>query len=317
MPKDLHVLPKVRDGWTYLYVEHARIDRSDQAIVIHDQDGRVPVPCATLALLMVGPGTTLTHAAVVALSDNGCLVAWVGESGIRFYAQGMGETRSSAALIHQARLVSDPQLRLQVVFRLYQKRFEEPLSPDLTLRQIRGLEGARVRGTYSRLSQQYGLEWKGRYYDRQRWMQADPLNRALSVANSCLYGVCHAAIVSIGLSPGLGFIHTGKMLSFVYDVADLYKTETTIPVAFAEASKGTDQLETRVRRACRDVFHEQHLLGRIVSDLDEILDLPDQRSTGIETDVDSEPAAPGELWDPATGAVRGGRNFAQGEGEHP
>src|SRR5579884_2719753 len=238
--KDLHLLPKVRDSWTYLYVEHSKIDQDAKAISVHDAQGKTMVPCASLTLLMLGPGTSITHAAIRALADNGCMVLWTGEEAVRTYAQGMGETRSARNLLWQAFLCTRPDRRLAVVRRLYEMRFDETLSPELTLEQIRGREGVRVRDAYARASRETGLEWHGRSYDRTSWRSADPVNRALSAANSCLYGVCHAAIVSAGYSPALGFIHTGKMLSFVYDVADLYKVETTIPVAFRAAMEGSD-----------------------------------------------------------------------------
>ena len=146
--KDLHALPKVRDSWSYLYLEHCRIDRQDKAIAVHDASGTVPVPCASLCVLMLGPGTSITHAAIATLADCGCLVIWCGEHGVRFYSQGMGETRRSARMLQQARLWANPEERLAVVRRLYAMRFEEALEPTLTLEQIRGLQGLRVRETY-------------------------------------------------------------------------------------------------------------------------------------------------------------------------
>lgn len=302
--RNLKVLPKVRDSWSYLYVEHARIDQEDKGICIHDAKGRVHVPCASLSLLMLGPGTSVTHAAIMTMAEAGCLVAWCGEQGIRFYAQGMGETRSSANLLQQARLWADPEQRMKIVRRMYEMRFREPLDPDLTLRQIRGKEGARVRSAYVRASETYGVPWSGRSYDRSDWDRSDPVNRALSAANACLYGVCHAAIVAMGYSPALGFIHTGKMLSFVYDIADLYKVDISIPVAFEEAAKGNQKLETRVRHRCRDIFAENRLLYRISIDLEYLFDI----ETAEEVPVDIDMALPGELWDPE-GNVVGGRNF--------
>lgn len=302
MPQDLHVLPKLRDSWSYLYVEHCRVDREDRAIVLHDKDGKVPVPCATLSLLMLGPGTSITHAAITVLAEAGCLVAWTGEQGIRFYAQGMGETRSSAALLRQVALLSNDATHLDVVVRMYQARFDDPLEPGLSLRQIRGKEGARVRTTYGRLAREHDVEWTGRTYDRGNWSHADPLNRALSTANSCLYGVCHAAIVSLGLSPALGFVHTGRQLSFVYDIADLYKMETSVPVAFKEAAVAGTGLESRVRHAMRDVFEETRLLDRVVRDVHDLM-----RWSDSDAAMDREGALPGELWDPE-GLVAGGVN---------
>jgi CRISPR-associated protein Cas1 len=130
------------------------------------------------------------------------------------------------------------------------------------------------------------------------------VNRALSSANSCLYGVCHAAIVSAGYSPALGFIHTGKQLSFVYDIADLYKTEITIPLAFEVVAEGETDLEGRVRRACRDEFHGRRLLSRIVPDLERALAVTGLADEGFDDDE----ARPGGLWDPEEGEVAGGQN---------
>jgi CRISPR-associated protein Cas1 len=261
---------------------------------------------------MLGPGTSITHAAVRALADNGCLVLWTGEEGVRFYAQGMGETRSARNLLRQARLASDPALRLRVVRRLYELRFPDPLPAGLDLRQIRGREGVRVREAYARASRESGVPWRGRTYTRGDWAAADPVNRALSSANSALYGICHAAIVSAGYSPALGFIHTGKMLSFVYDVADLYKAELSIPVAFAAAADGTDGLEGRVRRACRDAFHAGRLLQRIVPDVDAALAAGGDDPEPVP-DFDADAALPGGLWDPDAGEVAGGVNRAADE----
>lgn len=301
--KDLRILPKVRDSWSYLYVEHARIDQEDKGICLHDEAGRVHVPCASLQLLMLGPGTTVTHAAVLTMAEAGCLVAWCGEQGVRFYAQGMGETRSSARLMRQAALWAEPAQRLAIVRRMYEMRFPDPLAPGLTLRQIRGKEGARVRTAYAAAAERYGVPWERRQYNRLDWDASTPINRALSAANSCLYGVCHAAIVAAGYSPALGFIHTGKMLSFVYDVADLYKMELTVPAAFLEVAKGGPKLESRVRHRCRDLFAEQQLLGRIVADLESLLG----SESGPTPIYDLDEAAPGELWDPV-GEVQGGQN---------
>jgi CRISPR-associated protein Cas1 len=304
--KDLRQLPKLRDRLSYLYVEHCRVDREEQSITLFDAEGRTPVPCASLALLLLGPGTRITHAAMAVLADNNCLVAWCGEEGVRMYAFACGGTRSAAALIHQARLVSDPDSRLAVAKRMYQMRFQEEPDPALTLEQLRGWEGRRVREAYARASQETGVPWQGRSYDRTTWAGSDPVNRALSAANSCLYGVCHAALLSLGLSPALGFIHTGKALSFVYDAADLYKTEVTIPVAFEVAAGGPILVERRARQGCRDRFRELNLLERLSRDLPRALGLRDEDVDGFFA-ADEDMALPGALWDPerAEGAAGG------------
>lgn len=316
--RDLHLLPKIRDSWSYLYVERCRIDQEDKAIAVHNVGGKTPVPCASLTLLMLGPGTTITHAAIRALAENGCMVMWCGEESVRFYAVGMGETRSSRNLLAQARLWADPATRLAVVVRMYRLRFDEPAPEDATLQELRGREGIRVRQSYADASRETGVPWEGRSYRSSNWRSADPINRALSCANSCLYGLCHAAIVSAGFSPSLGFIHTGKMLSFVYDIADLYKTEVSIPMAFAAVKEGDTQLETRVRKACRDAFREARLLERIVPDLHSVLNLDEnQQLAGEQSAFDSDEAAPGGLWDPAAGQVPGGVNQSDSPDRKP
>ncbi len=308
--QDLHALPMFRDGWSYLYVEHCRVDQEAKAIAVHDAAGKAPVPCANLALLMLGPGVSITHAAISVLADHGCLVAWSGEEGVRFYAVGMGETRSASNFLHQAQMWAEPGSRMQVVRRLYQMRFPENLGPEVTIRQIRGMEGARVRDAYAKASKETGVPWSGRSYTRDKWSNADPVNRALSTANSCLYGICHAAVVSAGFSPALGFIHTGKMLSFVYDVADLYKTEITIPTAFHAAAEGADGLERRVRLACRDTFASTRLLARIIPDIQTVLAIPKPGADADDEPFDRDSAAPGSLWDPEQGKVAGGRSHS-------
>ncbi len=315
MLRDLHVLPKTRDSWSYMYIEHAHIEQEDMAIAVLDASGKTPVPCATLSLLMLGPGTKITHAAMRTLTTCGCTVLWAGEQGVRCYAMGIGETRSALNLYRQARLWADPDLRLRVVREMYQMRFPDTLDPDLTLQQIRGREGIRVREAYARASREYGVEWRGRSYARSDWNMSDPVNRALSAANSCLYGVCHAAILSAGYSPALGFIHTGKQLSFVYDIADLYKADLTIPAAFAAVAESGPGLEGRVRRGCRDLFHQRRLLAHVVDDIGRVLAVDGTDDlAGTETadgaGFDEDLALPGGIWDPEQGSVEGGVNHA-------
>lgn len=261
MPKDLHELPKFRAGLSYIYLEHAKIEQDGKSIGCYDKEGKLTIPCATLGLLMLGPGTSITHEAVKTLADNGCLVMWCGEEGVRFYAHGYGETRKARKIILQAALASDSKKRMEVVKRMYKIRFRETnIDKNITLQELRGMEGVRVRGAYVKASRETNIPWSGRNYDRSSWSSSDAVNRALSCANSCLYGICHAAIVSAGYSPALGFIHTGKQLSFVYDIADLYKADITIPTAFKAVTQGAENLEKRVRISLRDRFREMNLL---------------------------------------------------------
>ena len=298
MLDDLHALPKIRDSVSSLYIDQGRVDREDAAIAVHDKTGKTPIPVASLAVLVLGPGTTITHAAIRVLADNSCLVIWAGEENVRFYAFGTGGTRSAAPLLHQARLASSDASRLEVVKRMYRMRFSGEFDRNLTVEALRGMEGVRVREAYARWSKATNVPWSGRSYDRGNWPSADPVNRALSCANSCLYGICHAAIVSTGFSPAIGFIHTGKQLSFVYDIADLYKVDITIPLAFRAASQGMNDLERQVRLQCRDIFRERRLLQTIVPDIKRALNVPDELLADTFA-PDADPALPTHLWTPS------------------
>lgn len=304
MPADLHLLPKLRDRLSYLYVEHAVVEREANSIAFwaEDEDGEpsmTQVPVCDVALLMLGPGTKLSHAAVDVLARNNCLIAWVGEEGVRFYAFGTGGTHSASRLLRQAALASEPGSRLQTVRRLYGMRFPEATDPEVTIEQLRGKEGFRVREAYRAAAEKFGVEWQGRTYDRSKWQGSDAVNRALSSANACLYGVCHAAILSMGFSAALGFIHVGKQLSFVYDLADLYKLDLTVPTAFGAAAEGGEDIDRRVRYALRDRFRETAFLERVGDDLMSIFG-PDDEDTEV---YDDDPSMPGALAGGAEGGV--------------
>jgi CRISPR-associated protein Cas1 len=293
---DLHLLPRFADGLTFLYVEKARVGQEKGALVLTDDSGKISVPVAALGVLMLGPGTSITHAAVTTCADSGCSIVFCGEAGVRFYASGLGETRRSANLLEQARCWADARIHLDVVRRMYRMRFEQTLDPSLSLEQIRGMEGVRVREAYAKLSRETGITWSGRAYGSNDWDASSPVNRALSTANTCLYGLCHAAIVSTGFSPGLGFVHTGKNLAFVYDIADLYKVDITVPIAFRLTKAAPTKLDTAVRQACRTEFRRTRLIERIVPDIQRCLGLKPEAAHLFDTSDDAEiqPA----LWGP-------------------
>lgn len=305
--RNLHKLPRFRDGWSFLYVEKALVDREQNGLRIVDKTGRIQVPIAALSALILGPGVKITHAAVVTAGDAGCSIAWCGEQGVRFYASGSGDDRRTDNLQFQARAWADDAQRLAVVKRMYRMRFKRTLHPDLTLEQIRGMEGVRVREAYARASRETGVEWKGRVYRRGAWSQTDPINRALSAANACLHSICHCAVAIAGYSESLGFIHTGKTRAFVYDIADLYKMDLTVPIAFRAVAAGTKELESRVRKTCRSAFYQSNLLERIIPDIQRALGQVVEPAEEYSTrDLNEEVLG---LWDPDSGTVAGGQNY--------
>ncbi|MCC6149840.1 MAG: type I-E CRISPR-associated endonuclease Cas1 [Planctomycetes bacterium] len=269
--RTLHDLPRFADRWSFLYLEMGRLDQDDSGLIFENEQGRVPVPIDQLSIVMLGPGTTVTHAAAKALSQNACLLAWTGQDGVRLYAHSTGATHSARRLIRQAALVSDMASREEVARRMYRFRFATKPPETTTIEQLRGMEGHRVRAAYAQYAARFAVPWTGRNYDPGNWDYSDPINRAVSTANACLNGVCHAAIVAAGYSAGLGFIHTGKMLSFVYDVADLYKVDLTVRVAFEVVARKAEPLERAVRTACREAFAEFRLMDRLLPDIQEVL----------------------------------------------
>ncbi len=265
-------LTRFDDRLSYLYLEKGHIEQDSKSVAYVTEKQRTPVPAADLALLLLGPGTTITHRAICNLADCNCTVVWCGEEGVRFYCHGRGGTHFSANLLHQAALASNARSRREVVIRMYEKRFGETVDPNLHIQAVRGKEGFRVREAYRKLAEEYGVPWTGRKYDSKDWNRGDPLNRALSAASACLNGIVQAGVVSAGYSAALGFVHTGKMLSFVYDVADLYKIQEIVPLAFQVVAESDQGVERRARQACRDYFRKQKFLERLLPDIREVLD---------------------------------------------
>ncbi len=290
---NLHTLPQFSDRMTWLYLEYGRIEKTDNGLIFRDKTGETPLPVAALSTLLLGPGTVITHRAACAAAQMNCLLTWVGEGVIRLYASATGGAHQTRNLYRQARRWADPITRLAVVRRMYEKRFGEALSPDLVLQEIRGREGARVRAAYQRLAQECGIKWVRREYDPANWGKADLPNRCLSSATACLYGVVHAALVSAGYSPALGFIHTGAPLSFVYDVADLYKLELAVKIAFEVATQPPKFPDREVRKRCRAAFLSSHLMERILSDVEDLLNVPEVDDDGDELDGLPSPFAGG------------------------
>lgn len=264
-------LTRYQDRISYLYLEKGHIEQDAKSIAYVTEKKRVPIPAADLSLLMLGPGTTITHKAVCNLADCNCTVVWCGEEGVRFYSHGRGGTHFSANLLEQAALACNERSRRAVVRRMYEKRFGEEIPAETNIQVIRGKEGFRVRNAYQQYAEEFGVTWSGRNYDPNSWSRGDPLNRALSAASACLNGIIHAGVVSAGYSAALGFVHTGKMLSFVYDIADLYKVSEIVPLVFRTVSESDQNVESRARMACRDLFRKTRFLERVLPDIREVL----------------------------------------------
>ena len=295
-------LPRIADRISFIYLERCRVSRNDSGILVETKIGSYNLPVASVCSLLLGPGTTITHRAMELIGDSGTTLVWVGERGARYYAHGRPLTHTSTLLEAQASLTSNRRSRLRVARRMYQMRFPGEDVSHLTMQQLRGREGARIRRAYREWSEMTGVEWNGRNYDPEDYSSGDAVNKALSTANACLYGLVHGVIVSMGCSPGLGFIHTGHERSFVYDIADLYKTETSIPVAFKVASLQNEDVSGTTRRAMRDSFSDGALTERIAHDVKNLL---------LESEVDDDPSTDSlSIWGDGT-LLPSGTNYSE------
>ena len=255
-----------------IFLQYGQIDVKDGAFVLIQEDEvRTHVPVGSIACIMLEPGTRISHAAVRLAAEVGTLLVWVGEGGVRLYSSGQPGGARSDRLLYQAKLALDDDLRLKVVRKMYEIRFGEAAPAKRSIQQLRGIEGSRVRKTYEILAKRYGVVWKGRNYNPSNWDASDIPNRCMSAATSCLYGITEAAVLAAGYAPAIGFIHWGKPMSFVYDIADIFKFDTVVPIAFKVAAKNPNNPEREVRIACRDSFREQKVLARIIPLIEEVL----------------------------------------------
>jgi CRISPR-associated protein Cas1 len=289
----------LKDRASLVFVERAQLDVLDGAFVAVNADGtRTQIPVGGLAGIMLEPGARISHAAVALAARVGTLITWVGEAGVRLYSAGQPGGARADRLLWQASIALNDDARLRVVRKMYAIRFGEDAPQRRSINQLRGIEGVRVRESYALLAQQYGVDWKRRSYDVADWEAGDVPNRCLSAATACLHGLTEAAVLAAGYAPAIGFLHTGKPLSFVYDIADLWKLQTVVPEAFriaGQAAKGKLDMapDRAVRLACRDAFRKSGLLSRLIPQIEEVL------SAGELPRPDPPPEALGPAFDDA------------------
>jgi CRISPR-associated protein Cas1 len=268
----LETLTPAKDRWTPIYLEHGRLEVDDSSVKWIGADRTVlRIPVATVSALMLGPGTTITHAAIKACSDSNTPVCWIGQEGMRFYAFGVAPTHDNTRARRQADLHASPKQRMEIARRMFARRFPEAVARERKIQDLRGMEGERVRALYAELGRKYGVTWKGRNYNPNNWDLADNINQAVSAANASLYALCTAVICSLGYLPQLGFIHSGGTLPFVFDIADLYKHETTLEAAFHAVSLNPEAASKDVLRLLKLKIEETRLVRRIPEDIEAIL----------------------------------------------
>ncbi|MGW1320271.1 type I-E CRISPR-associated endonuclease Cas1e [Streptomyces sp. NPDC002426] len=303
-------LTRTGERSSFVYLERCTVHRDANAITAEDAEGTTHIPSATIGTLLLGPGTRITHQAMSVLGETGAAVCWVGEQGVRYYAGGRALTRSSALAEAQAVQWANVRSRLGVARAMYRLRFPDEDPAGLTRHELLGREGRRVKDCYRTQAARTGVPWRGRRYTPGDFTSGGAVNQAVTAAAQCMYGIAHAVVASLGCSPALGFVHSGHELSFVLDVADLYKTEIGIPLAFDIAAEDQEDVGPRTRRALRDRINETTLLDRCVEDIKGLL-LPGGAPAGTVSNDDPDVVT---LQSDGGRAVAAGRNYGGGEG---
>lgn len=263
--------PQSKDRYPLLYFEHGRIEVDDSSVKWVGANRDIyAIPVATIATILLGPGTTVTHEAVKAISSSNTTICWVGDDSLRFYASGMTPTADTRNLLRQIRFATDPETRLTVAKRLFSERFPNESLDGKSLQTLMGMEGVRVRALYASKAEEYGVPWNGRRYIPGKIEVSDKVNRYLTHANSLLYAVITSSVIAHGYDPRIGFIHSGSPLPFIYDLSDLYKEILTIDLAFMLASKEEKITNARLVEEFTKRAVDFDLLSIFSQDLEEI-----------------------------------------------
>ncbi len=270
----LETLTPAKERWTPLFLEHGRLEVDDASVKWIGADRTIwRIPVATVSALMLGPGTLITHAAIKACSDSNTPVCWVGADGMRFYAFGSSPTHDNARARHQCAAHASKRRREEVARRMFRMRFGDDVDvDDQPISAMMGMEGKRVKALYQEFGHKYGVTWKGRQYNPNKWDVADNINRAISAANAALYALTTSIVCSLGYLPQLGFIHSAGTLPFVFDIADIYKPETTLEAAFQTLSVDPAADGAVVVAALKQRIEKTNLMRRMPRDIEALLE---------------------------------------------
>lgn len=244
---------------------------------LRGRDGLTPgldqIPHQAVSMILLGPGSSVTHDALRLLARHGTLLAAVGEDGVRSYtAPPLLPDRSDVAR-RQAELWGNPRRRISVARHMYALRLGEVL-PHRDLDTLRGIEGSRVKNFYKLMADKHGIQWKGRNYDRANPDATDLPNQAINHAATAVQAAAAIAVQSVAALPPLGFIHEDSGQSFVLDIADLFRDTVTLQIAFTAAKRAAqvdDTVDRLVRREAAAVFRKQQVIGGMIDKIKQVL----------------------------------------------
>lgn len=230
--KSKKLLTRAKERISLLYIEKARIEQSEYGVQIRQGNKISEIPITTISCIILGPGTTITHRAVSNIAQAGCSICWMGMNQAVFYAYGEPATNKSKNILKQMHYHESKVLHTEIIHKMYNWRYPNDKIKSMTLNKLKGHEGIRVKECYERCAKLYNIDWDGRIYDKFDFEKSDTVNKYISALNNILYAITEAIILIMGYSPAIGFIHTGRINSFVFDISDLFKERLTIPLAF-------------------------------------------------------------------------------------
>lgn len=261
--------------------------------------GDYAIPFQSVSLLLLGPGSTISHDALRLLARHGTGLSAIGEDGVRIYtAPPIGQDDSRLARlqalawadIRTSTKVTARSGRLEIARRLYAWRLGEVL-PHKDIAVLRGIEGARMKETYRLLAQKFGVRWEGRRYDRANPQAADLPNQAINHAASAVEAAAAIAVAATATIPSLGFIHEDSGNAFILDIADLYRDQVTLPAAFESVRQYEKQpsitLERQVRRNVGRRLRADTVIPAMIERI-KILFEPQERDAGVMDDGDTD-----------------------------
>lgn len=267
------LIPQVKDKYPFVYLEHGRLEIDDSSVKWIEATGHViSIPCATVNTILLGPGTSVTHAAIKSMSESNCTVCWIGSDSLLYYATGETPTANTYTLKKQISLYSNSKKKLETARTLFSFRFPDLELKEKSLSEMMGMEGYRVKELYKKVAEKYEIPWDGRNYIPGKINLSDTTNKILTCCNVALYGILLSVVHALGFSPRIGFIHSGCPLPFVYDIADLYKPEVSIDLAFKLTKEmGGEYIKDVVADAFRERICNNNILERSVKDIGKIM----------------------------------------------
>lgn len=272
---------RLEDRLSFLYLEYCLV-RQDRTGVVAIRDARnddgdsnrvemdgsdvvrIQLPVAGLAVLCLGPGTSISNAAMTSCARAGCTVVFTGGGAISAYSHATPLTSAGKWAIAQARLVASDLYLRDAALKLYKRQFSMDNFPGGSIRTMRGLEGRLMRNTYRDCAKKAKISGF-----RRDTKASDPVNAGLNVANSIMYGLAATACTAIGVNPALGVIHRGDVRALLFDLADLYKASVVIPLVFSHAND--EDPISEIRRHLRKEIVRKRLMEDMLEALMEIL----------------------------------------------